>query len=821
VRHILATSRFIALQKKESLRDEHGTPIIRPVAIGEVWRRVMGRRVFRRAAAAYGKDLVQFGQYGLGLSAGNEHVSHGLRLLGAEHPGMGVLGTDATCAFNFIDRRPIWEDTLALGDKEVITYFLLFYSKPASQIAHGVSPGGAPLAPTSIPSVTGVQMGCSGGSFFFARSWTLRVLKPVQQDAALAAQPLAIHDDLYVGCAIEKLGPVSVRVKELAAKVGISLNLRKSFYFQWPAATRTRDNTLCDSRECRRRLGLLSEIPVREWDSPDGGFMCNGTPIGAPRYVAAQMETLVASFKTCLEVLLGLTGCSIQTRMLLLIFCVHSKLLHLLRGVPPSAGLQAAREIDEAMRLTVAAVTYTDPNLLSASHNNKALAQLQLQPSFGGANLTALEMTYQAAYTGSIAGSLTRIGDIPLLANGCNLETDQWEGRPGPLGEVYEAWHRGIAGPPLSSLPHLQKVQSLQGDDGTLSLSKLTCAPKKAQRTFARALAIEALAAITEDPTVDPLSRIRLKVCSAPGASDWLRAMPGADGAGLLLDAQYSVVFALFFGLPCKAIGPATTCVPTCPRAAKLGDPDLQERGWEFGHHFFHCGAGSRLEGVTNLLGRHDALAVTCGNCFSELGFTVCTDKRAQAYALTDGRKVDMSIENLSRCAYTQAIDFTIIDPWAHADDALAYGAGYLKKHGDDSKIGKHATHVQAAGALFLPASFSVLGAWGPAIQSLFDTLWQEKIQKAEDSGDPTWPIVQRKLAWRSKISVTLMRANAQMVLSRARQQGTLCPAHAHRANISHHASHRNPVQHPHDRRNLANSRSLCVARRGASARGV
>jgi hypothetical protein len=33
------------------------------------------------------------------------------------------------------------------------------------------------------------------------------------------------------------------------------------------------------------------------------------------------------------------------------------------------------------------------------------------------------------------------------------------------------------------------------------------------------------------------------------------------------------------------------------------------------------------------------------------------------------------------------------------------------------------------------------------------------------------------------------MRANAQMVLSRARQQGTLRPAHAHRANISHQAA--------------------------------
>lgn len=130
-------------------------------------------------------------------------------------------------------------------------------------------------------------------------------------------------------------------------------------------------------------------------------------------------------------------------------------------------------------------------------------------------------------------------------------------------------------------------------------------------------------------------------------------------------------------------------------------------------------------------------------------------------------------------------------------------------------------THVQAAGAHFLPASFSILGAWGPVIQGLFDTLWQEQIQKALNSGDPVWPVVQCKLAWRARISVPLMRANAQMVLSRARQQGTLCPAHAHRANISHRASHRNPVHRPHDRRNLAHSCSLCVTRRGASAQGV
>jgi hypothetical protein len=79
--------------------------------------------------------------------------------------------------------------------------------------------------------------------------------------------------------------------------------------------------------------------------------MCNGTPIGAPRFVEAQADKLVGTFKAYVGVLLSLSGFSIQTRMLLLIFCVHSKMLHLLRGVPPSEGLRSAREIDEALFL--------------------------------------------------------------------------------------------------------------------------------------------------------------------------------------------------------------------------------------------------------------------------------------------------------------------------------------------------------------------------------------------------------------------------------------------------------------------------------------
>jgi hypothetical protein len=133
---------------------------------------------------------------------------------------------------------------------------------------------------------------------------------------------------------------------------------------------------------------------------------------------------------------------------------------------------------------------------------------------------------------------------------------------------------------------------------------------------------------------------------------------------------------------------------------------------------------------MTNLLGRHDAVTRTFGNCLSQLGFIVCSDKRSLQYALTDGRKIDISVEDLARnaCTCTQAINFTVLDPWAHAADALASVAAYLAKHGDAAKVAKHAVHVhvhnvQDQGAQFLPASFSVLGAWGPAITARFDGL--------------------------------------------------------------------------------------------------
>ena len=63
------------------------------------------------------------------------------------------------------------------------------------------------------------------------------------------------------------------------------------------------------------------------------------------------------------------------------------------------------------------------------------------------------------------------------------------------------------------------------------------------------------------------------------------------------------------------------------------------------------------------MLGRHDAFLRVVSNFYTSLGFTVCTNNQAQSYSLEDGRKVDMSVEDLSRRAAPTAIDFTVLLP--------------------------------------------------------------------------------------------------------------------------------------------------------------
>jgi hypothetical protein len=816
IRTILATSTFIAIQKGDSLYDAVGKLAIRPIAIGEMWRRLTGRKVFSRLAKEVGNSLAESGgQFGIGISAGGEIVHHALEILGSTRPGGAVFGADAEAAFQNIDREIVWKDVLALGDREAIAYFLLFYAEPPSQLVHAVAPGGGALPTVRILSTRGVQQGCSGGSFYFALSWTKHVLEPVRA-AVPSAHPLGICDDTYIICDAADLGAVSREVTTRAADVLVTLNLTKSFYFQFKSEPSTVLNAtlnISNDLDCRRQLGLIDNIPVREWDA-GGGFMCNGLPIGSPSFVEERLKKFEANIAGAATVLTSLNGCSVQDRVLLLVFCINSKGNHLLRAVPPSAGMATAGRLDEIICATAAHITFTDPRLLDAAHPNHALKQLRLPPSKGGAGLASLADTYPAAYIGSLANTLDHLRGIDPIADVvAEGSADDWRNHTGPLLDVYRIWGVGLepGDTPLSDLPKVRAIDNLKGADGALDLNYLSRAPIHAQSAFSRALIQERFNGIVSNDAVHPFVRARMKVCTGFGAADWLRALPTKDTT--FTDPQYLVAFDLFFGLPIKAIGRTTTCVPTCALAsARTSGPVADFASWRYGGHFFHCSAGSRLEGVTNCLGRHNNLTAILVSLLSEkFGYTCCSTQRGQALSLNDKKRIDFSAESIPRHILPRAVDVTVLHPLApaHLDDALSIGADFLARAGDEHKIKKHGADARAAGFELIPAAFASLGAWGPGIKKWFEELWQEKIKEAKDAHEPVWPVIQKKLQWRARVSCILQRSNAQMLLSRATQQQSSCPAHAHRARASC-----LPDSAPYGRVGLAHSRSLSTARR-------
>ena len=587
------------------------------------------------------------------------------------------------------------------------------------------------------------------------------------------------------------------------------------------------DGTISNGPARRLRLGLLPGTPVREW-SAGGGFMCNGLPIGSPDYVLQTLQSkLETSVADAADALVALSRLSIQERCLLLLFCINSKAIHILRGVPPSAGLETAEIIDAKIIDTYAHITFTAPALLRADHPNQALQQLRFPPSHGGPGLTSLVYTYPAAYVGSFANCLANLRSFePIaetIAEGTAAEwPDQGAGpkgcRTGPLPDIDRAWHHGLEcgdDAPLFALPQIRVITAFHDDNDTPDLNKLSRAPKHAQAVLSRALTQYRFDRIVNNSDVDPYARARLKVCCGYGSGDWLRVLPINDTH--FTDPQYLVALSLCLGLPIKAIGPNTTCLRTCPTAATRDSPPLADaHKWSFGDHFFWCPAGSKLEGKTNCLARHNAIVKVLISMLREVfGYTCCDSQRGQALSINDSKRVDFSAESLSRRPLPRACDVTVLHPFttSHLAAALACGADFLNTAGDSAKEKKHGADARAAGYDFFPASFASTGAWGPGIKKWFQELWGEKFKEAEADHEPTDPIARQMLHWRARVSACIQRANGQMLLSRACHQDIACPDHTAcaRASCLPDASH-------YGRAGLAHNRTLSTLRRAQRA---
>ena len=147
---VWASARLLALTKV------NGKP--RPIAVGEVFRRLAAKCAVRHCARALAARLRPT-QRGVGVCGGVEHLAHAITVMLETRPDWCVLSVDIKNAFNSISRESILRETLA-------------HLPGVVDLVFGCYGGQTPLLWLSdsdfIESLRGVQQGDPLGPALFA-----------------------------------------------------------------------------------------------------------------------------------------------------------------------------------------------------------------------------------------------------------------------------------------------------------------------------------------------------------------------------------------------------------------------------------------------------------------------------------------------------------------------------------------------------------------------------------------------------------------------------------------------------------------------------
>ena len=398
----------------------------RPVACGDVLRRVIGAVFCRR----YGRKLADYfqpwGQYGVAVSGGVEIMAL-TATLGFEE-GCTILSYDGANAFNSIYRHRFLP-ALAEIVPSVVPYASNLYAREPPKLLFALDGGGSEV----VESARGVQQGCNLGPLCYSAG-SLKILKEFRANPPVpGARAVSFIDDITVILPPERsldvaaIGKVTEWLQERLGIEGISLNRRKS---QALLADGVGPEQLTE--EQRVAMDTTGLTVVRQ------GMRVVGVPVGTEQFQRDFLKEAVNGEPA--ELVRALAPMEdAQASFQILRLSATSRLSHLLRTVPPSITGQAAANYDALVEWALASIIAGDgaaaaglPTPEEVAHDptvcqnqtylgHEALRQAHLPIREGGLGLTSSSSIKGAAYIGCHALVLGRVvaasarGNLPSL----------------------------------------------------------------------------------------------------------------------------------------------------------------------------------------------------------------------------------------------------------------------------------------------------------------------------------------------------------------------------------------------------------------------
>ncbi|KAA8490213.1 Retrotransposable element [Porphyridium purpureum] len=594
---------------------------VRPIAIGEIFRRVLGRL----AVTSLAHDAVETlapDQYGVGRKAGLEAMVMRTRLAVLDNPGWGVLKVDISNAFNTV-RRPAFMRLVQAQFPHLWPLVRTCYACPAPLRA----------GKHVLKSESGVQQGDPLAPLLFSLALH-RQTRDITHAPGQALVQCWYLDDGAIAGPVRSLVAFLEALDHSAREIDLSINRRKSELVLPPGSCET-DITA---------LSSLHGLPVVPWSRVTllGTVLDTGGDIGCvDRTLAATLELA--------DKVAGIHEPE-EAYHLLRASVGPARVVHLARTLPPEAVLDRFAAFDDAWRHIVArtlGVTAADGQNADGSWR----AEWRLPLRCGGLGLTSLrDMSLPGFVAGSRAAARTldegevlraQREAVPPMAP---LSRQPPEPPPPPRArpshlarwrqfhDLEEAWLQQVPGVPDAEVEDLLDSQAR-------GLSRFYSLLKKDW---------------VSAPGSTPSERFRRQSLSSPHAAAWL-GMPSGTVLGgipwspaLGRDTWFTAV-RHFLGLP--VAGVASSAGLRCPAIVRGTTATCDALLDALGHHAQNCALGPTR------YGRHAAVIDVLVRFATSAGHTVRREVRLEDVpGITSARPGDFSFDN-------NVVDVAVVAP--------------------------------------------------------------------------------------------------------------------------------------------------------------
>jgi len=341
----LGSCTLIALAKPDG-----GT---RPIAIGEVLRRLAGKAICYQLK----KEMSTFffpAQYGVQTRGGCEQILHTIRSHHHLFPNDVLLRLDCKNAFNTVSRTRFLRELLSNKSFRAAFPFVAQFYLPTCPL-YVVGKDGSVAA--TIPSTSGTQQGDPLGPFLFALAIQSCITEVLALRGAVGEKALdnrlcvlAYLDDIHIIGPAEDVALAFSLFKEKFGKVDLELS--------GPTPKRARGKNFVWSSSPEELAKFVAAVPEEDrvliTECPDG-YVVLGVFYGPTAANEMYEKLLDAEDSRSLAYKLAGLDILLESKLnyeawLLLLFCVAPSVGYVQRCAPPSETLRKATTADDLLR---------------------------------------------------------------------------------------------------------------------------------------------------------------------------------------------------------------------------------------------------------------------------------------------------------------------------------------------------------------------------------------------------------------------------------------------------------------------------------------